>query len=87
MDREVLEYFMSINIPIMELYGLSECSGCHTVNLRHNQDGWRVGSCGKLIKGVKLKISKPDETREGEVSWDYVTVMYNEYYLDMSVST
>jgi len=67
--KEVHEYFMSINIPIMEMYGMSECSGCHTLNLRHNHNGWRVGSCGKPIQGVDLKIVDPDENREGEVSW------------------
>ena len=66
--REVHDYFMSINIPLMELYGMSESSGPHTLNLIQ-QDGWRVGSCGKTIKGVQLKISKPDENGEGEVSW------------------
>lgn len=67
--REVHDYFMSINIPLMELYGMSESSGPHTLNLIQ-QDGWRVGSCGKAIKGVQLKISDPDEDGEGEVSWE-----------------
>ena len=83
-QRDVLDYFMSINIPLMELYGLSECSGCHTLNLRHNHNGWRVGSCGKPINGVDLKIVDPDDNREikegeeGEVSnlrVDHVAVM------------
>ena len=67
MQRKVHEYFMSINMPLRELYGLNECSGPHTLNLIQ-QDGWRVGSCGKTIKGVQLKINKPDENGEGEVS-------------------
>ena len=66
--REVHDYFMSINIPLMELYGMSESSGPHTLNLIQ-QDGWRVGSCGKPIKGVQLKIADPDENGDGEVSW------------------
>ena len=68
--KEVHEYFMSINIPLLEIYGMSECSGCHTLNLRHNQLGWRVGSCGKPLNGVQLKIIDQDENGEGEVSWD-----------------
>ena len=83
-QRDVHDYFMSINIPLMELYGMSECSGCHTLNLRHNHNGWRVGSCGKPIKGVDLKIVDPDdnskrkEGEEGEVSnlrVDHMAVM------------
>ena len=68
-QRAVHEFFISINIPLMEMYGLSECSGCHTLNLRHNHNGWRVGSCGKPINGVQLKIIDPDENG-GEVSWE-----------------
>jgi len=75
MRKDVHNYFMSINIPVMEIYGMSECSGYHTLNLRHNRDGWRVGSCGKPLNGVQLKISEPDEDGEGEVSWDHVKVM------------
>ena len=68
MKMDVHNYFMSINIPIMELYGLSECSGCHTINVRHKQNGWRVGSCGKPINGVELNILDQDKDGEGEVS-------------------
>ena len=74
MRKDVHDYFMSINIPLMEIFGMSECSGCHTINLRHNHNGWRVGSCGKPIQGVNLKIVDPDDDRErkegeeGEVS-------------------
>ena len=67
MQWEICEYFMSINIPLVELYGLSESSGCHTLNLIE-QDRGRIGSCGKPIKGVQQKIVEPDENGEGEVS-------------------
>lgn len=30
--KETLEYFMSLNIPVMELYGMSESSGPHTIS-------------------------------------------------------
>ena len=43
--REVHDYFMSIDIQLMELYGLSESSGCLTLNLMQ-QDRCKVGSCG-----------------------------------------
>ena len=66
MHMGVHDYFMSINIPIMEVYGLSECSRLHTMNLIQ-QDRWRVRSCGMLINGVQLKIFNPNENGEGEV--------------------
>lgn len=30
--KDTLEYFMSLNIPLMEIYGMSESSGPHTVS-------------------------------------------------------
>ena len=61
--RDVHDYFMSINIQLMELYGLSECSGCLTLNIMQ-QESWRVGSCGRSIKGFQLKIVDPKDNRE-----------------------
>lgn len=37
--KETLEYFMSLNIPVMELYGMSESSGPHTISMN---DVYRV---------------------------------------------
>ncbi|MEQ2285899.1 Long-chain-fatty-acid--CoA ligase acsbg2, partial [Ameca splendens] len=37
--KETLEYFMSLNIPVKELYGMSESSGPHTVSI----DEYRIG--------------------------------------------
>ena len=68
MCREVHDYFMSIKIQLIELYGQIESSGCLTLNLMRHHGGWKVGSCGKPINGVQLKISNPDEKGEGEVS-------------------
>lgn len=31
--KDTLEYFMSLNVPLMELYGMSESSGPHTVSV------------------------------------------------------
>lgn len=31
-SKETLNYFMSLNIPIMEMYGMSESSGPHYVS-------------------------------------------------------
>ena len=67
-QRETLEFFMAVNIPVLEMYGMSECGGAVTVNLR-NAATWRTGSCGKVISGVEVKIDNPDECGNGEVSF------------------
>ena len=56
---------MSVNLPVLELYGMSESTGPHTFN---TPESWRVGSVGKTMLGVKVKIDTPDEKGDGEVS-------------------
>lgn len=63
---EVLDYFMSVNMPILELYGMSEASGPHTIN-RPDLGYWRSGSVGRPVEGAEVKIDSPDENGEGEV--------------------
>uniref|UniRef100_A0A673C998 long-chain-fatty-acid--CoA ligase n=1 Tax=Sphaeramia orbicularis TaxID=375764 RepID=A0A673C998_9TELE len=62
--KETLEYFMSLNIPLLELYGMSESSGPHSVST--NSD-YRITSCGKVMPGCKIKLDKPDEDGNGEI--------------------
>ncbi|XP_014675418.1 PREDICTED: long-chain-fatty-acid--CoA ligase ACSBG2-like isoform X2 [Priapulus caudatus] len=62
--RETLEYFMSINLPLMELYGMSECSGPETVS---KPDSYLIGSVGKVIVGGKIKLANCDAENNGEI--------------------
>ncbi|ESN90834.1 hypothetical protein HELRODRAFT_186206 [Helobdella robusta] len=56
--KEVLDFFLGFNIPIMELYGLSESSGPHTVNL---PDEPNFDSQGKVVPGFLCKFLKVDD--------------------------
>ena len=67
MSRETLEFFMSIDVPVFELYGMSECTGPQTMSLK-NPAQWRSGSCGVSISGVETEIDSPDKNGNGEVS-------------------
>ncbi|MCI4392639.1 hypothetical protein PGIGA_G00148130 [Pangasianodon gigas] len=62
--KDTLEYFMSLNIPIYELYGMSESTGPHTMSC---SDSFCIMSCGKVIPGCKTKLDKPDADGNGEV--------------------
>lgn len=62
--RDVLEYFMGVNIPVMEVFGMSENTGPATLNVLGQ---WKVGTCGPKIAGVYMKIDDPDDSGEGEV--------------------
>ena len=56
---------MKYNLPVLELYGMSENTGPATLNTIID---WRLGSVGKPIAGTKLKLDNEDENGEGEVS-------------------
>ncbi|KAL5460268.1 hypothetical protein EMCRGX_G033709 [Ephydatia muelleri] len=61
---EVLKFFMSVNIPILEFFGMTESAGVHTFNVL---DNWRLGSVGISLEGTRTKIDQPDENGDGEV--------------------
>ncbi|XP_023261849.1 long-chain-fatty-acid--CoA ligase ACSBG2-like [Seriola lalandi dorsalis] len=62
--KETLDYFMSLNMPLMELYGMSESSGPHTVSVNSS---YQMSSCGKVMPGCKTKLENPDKEGNGEI--------------------
>lgn len=52
-EVKILEYFASIDIPILELFGQSECSGPHATNA---PDAWMIGSVGRPLPGTDTKL-------------------------------
>ena len=55
---ETLEFFSSLGIPILEVYGMSECTGPATFSTR---DRYRLGSVGFAIPGTELRIAEDGE--------------------------
>lgn len=51
-------YFASLDIPVYEVFGQSECSGPQTVSA---PGVWKVGSCGRPFKGTESKITATGE--------------------------
>ncbi|XP_043474001.1 very long-chain-fatty-acid--CoA ligase bubblegum isoform X2 [Leptopilina heterotoma] len=64
LGNEVKKYFMSLDIPILEAYGMSESSGAHALSLN---DRYRLGSVGPTLKTFKTKLDNLDNTGEGEI--------------------
>ncbi|XP_066499587.1 long-chain-fatty-acid--CoA ligase ACSBG2 isoform X2 [Hoplias malabaricus] len=62
--KETLEFFLSLNIPLYELYGMSESTGPHTIS---QPEAFRLTSCGKVIPGCQTKIFSPDAEGNGEI--------------------
>jgi long-subunit acyl-CoA synthetase (AMP-forming) len=57
-SKSTLEFFLSLGIPIMEVYGMSECTGPATVSVPGQH---RTGWVGKVMKNTELKIAEDGE--------------------------
>uniref|UniRef100_A0A8C8CIU3 Long-chain-fatty-acid--CoA ligase ACSBG2 n=1 Tax=Oncorhynchus tshawytscha TaxID=74940 RepID=A0A8C8CIU3_ONCTS len=64
--KDTLEFFLSLDIPVYELYGMSESTGPHTISLP-NAFLFCLPSVGKLIPGCETKIHSPDQEGNGEI--------------------
>ncbi len=52
-SRDTLEFFLSLGLPIYEVYGMSECTGPATLSMPGR---WETGKCGFTLPGTELKI-------------------------------
>jgi long-subunit acyl-CoA synthetase (AMP-forming) len=57
-SKDTLEFFLSLGIPILEIYGMSECTGPATYS---PPDNYRTGKCGIRLPGAELKIAEDGE--------------------------
>jgi long-chain acyl-CoA synthetase len=60
LQPRLTKVFAAAGMPIMEGYGLSETSPVVSVNDQRN-NGFRVGTVGKVIEGVEVKIAQNGE--------------------------
>lgn len=56
-EVKILRYFASIDIPIMELFGQSECTGPHAVN---TYNAFKIGTVGRPLRGTETKLGESD---------------------------
>uniref|UniRef100_UPI00404B2DFC AMP-dependent synthetase/ligase n=1 Tax=Flavobacterium sp. TaxID=239 RepID=UPI00404B2DFC len=60
LQTRLSKVFCAANIPVMEGYGLTETSPVISVNDMRN-GGFRVGTVGKILDGVEVKIAEDGE--------------------------
>ncbi len=56
--KETLDFFQSLAMPIMEIYGMSECTGPTTMSVPAR---YRLGRAGCAIPGTELRIADDGE--------------------------
>lgn len=57
-SRDTLEFFLALGIPLLEVYGMSECTGPATFS---PPDRYRTGKCGICLPGAELKVADDGE--------------------------
>lgn len=64
LSSDIKKYFMSVDIPIMEAFGMSEAGGAH---IMCTAEAFGFDTLGITIPGTKTKIYNADEEGKGEI--------------------
>ena len=78
LNQDIIDFFESIGITILNGYGITECAPLISCNRNEYR---KQGSVGLPIIGGHVKILNPDENGEGEISYKGPNVMMG-YYND-----
>uniref|UniRef100_A0A670JZA9 Long-chain-fatty-acid--CoA ligase ACSBG1 n=1 Tax=Podarcis muralis TaxID=64176 RepID=A0A670JZA9_PODMU len=82
LSTEALHFFLGLNIPLYEAYGMSETTGPHCMSSPYV---YRRYSCGKAVPGCKVKLMNKDDDGNGEICFWGRTVFMG--YLNMEDKT
>jgi len=69
-DKKTLNYFLSLDIRILELYGMSESTGLHTTQTKEMNKPRSVGITAQSVQS-QLVRSSDDDVTEAEELWMY----------------
>lgn len=64
MSPEIKQYFMSLDLPLFEAFGMSESGGAHCVS---TAEQFNLTTIGKPLPGVETNILNKDDNGHGEV--------------------
>ena len=60
-SKQIKEYFMSLGMPLINTYGLSETSGPTTHMNSAESGNFSFDKAGRAFPGTEIKIYNPDE--------------------------
>lgn len=64
MSPELKKYFLSLDLPILEAFGMSESSGPHCVG---SVDSFNLDTIGRTLEGAQTRLATPDADGQGEI--------------------
>ncbi|MFD2205221.1 long-chain fatty acid--CoA ligase [Kiloniella antarctica] len=76
MGPDTFKFFLSMGIPLRQLYGQTESLGAHTI---HKGDDVNHESVGSPMPGVELRIDNPDKEGLGEIVVNHENMMRGYY--------
>jgi len=65
LKQSSVDYFASLDIPLINLYGLSETTGSTTVSYLND---FSLNHAGEAFSGAHIKIADQDEKGIGEIT-------------------
>jgi long-subunit acyl-CoA synthetase (AMP-forming) len=57
-SRSTLDFFLSLDLPILEVYGMSECTAITTISTPHR---YRTGKAGWVLPGTEVRVAPDGE--------------------------
>ncbi|WP_082130396.1 long-chain fatty acid--CoA ligase [Kiloniella spongiae] len=76
MGPDTFKFFLSMGIPLRQLYGQTEALGAHTI---HKADDVNHETVGSPMPGVELRIDNPDKEGLGEICVNHGNMMRGYY--------
>ena len=83
-NPQIEEFFKKCRVRFTVGYGMTECAPL--IAYAHYFDGRPVGSCGKVIEYLQLKIDSPDENGVGEICVKGENVFTGYYKMEKETS-